>query len=69
MSEWISVKKAMPNEDKEVLILLETNEQMVAYQSFGKWQVCISVPNTTFYQNIDEVTHWMLLPELPEEDL
>lgn len=62
---WISVKEKMPTENsseqsKDVLVCTIHNEIQVGYTHKGYWQ--------EFYgsREINEVTHWAELPELPE---
>ena len=64
MSEWTSVKDRMPEPGERVLA---TNGKIVGEAYIGDdwkryygtgWQTAFSLP----------VTHWMPLPEAPEED-
>ncbi len=88
MSEWISVKERLPNEEDDVLILIREIEhygrhhekRKVYYWQFVGWRVDEKWATTYChgFRYIDdenekeprcehEVTHWMPLPEPPEE--
>lgn len=64
MNNWISVKDRLPEAEKEVLVL-------VIRKYYGGDYKLIT---TAIYEDgkvsteDDEVTHWMPLPEIPEED-
>ena len=89
MSEWISVKERLPNEEDDVLILVREIEhygrhhekRKVYYWQFVGWRVDEKWATTYChgFRYIDdenekeprcehEVTHWMPLPEPPEEE-
>ncbi len=61
MSEWISVKDRLPESDDYVLCYRDScglsSRIMVGFYLRGKW-TCGAIGN---------VTHWMPLPEPPEE--
>ena len=70
MSEWISVKDRMPEQTypaQKVLFITKTGGHFIgcyykgtAYDRFNGWySMCV---------RIDNVTHWMHLPEPPEEE-
>jgi len=68
MSDWISVKDRLPENDDNYLILFEYgryrfNERViVGFYSNNKW--CVSGHSN----NLDTVTHWMPLPEPPKDN-
>ena len=64
--EWISVKDRLPKDDEDVLVIDDTGRMAVScyfFSSYGSW----------LWENRDdqvllgEVTHWMPLPNPPEE--
>lgn len=59
-NEWISVKKRLPEEWEPVLGAIGTIVEVVIYIGNGKWRV------TWNHDAIDEITHWMPLPDPPE---
>lgn len=62
MSEWISVKERLPDEDVWVLTLQTDGDMIVNCIAFeGKW--C-----SNDHGFIPTVTHWMPLPKPPEEE-
>lgn len=64
MSEWISVKDRLPQE-KEVVLTYES--------AFDSMSMAFRLPNTEEFINVgdyyalDAVTHWMPLPNPPED--
>ena len=66
MSEWISVDKRLPDEQKEYLVFIPgeyKNNIMVARFAFNHrtgWR------GAQAHSAIEDVTHWMELPEEPE---
>ena len=67
MSKWISVKDKMPEPSRYVACIAKRNPfsrfmPMVARIEKNGWA------NPITEQYISEVTHWMPLPEPPEED-
>ena len=82
MSEWISVKDRLPEDDSTVLVVAIA--EFAARITFGMyrrvvkifdddedaWEILDPIHNLSWSwasnQNA-EVTHWMPLPELPEE--
>ena len=57
--EWVSVDDRLPPENKYVLI----NVMMIAMydREYKQWD------DGDYYHDIEDVTHWMLLPESPKE--
>ena len=74
MSEWISVKKELPKQNKNVLLLINRGCSLsggficVGYLLGDTFQCCVSTSMVTFYHTIEHVTDWMPLPELPKEE-
>ena len=71
MSEWISVKTRLPEKNQVCLIYIpgfyHAEIKKVVDIDFGTWdgtefQWCL----TGIYEN-ETITHWMPLPEPPEE--
>ena len=60
MSEWISVKDRLPEEKQRVLVRCKTVGTTVGWRLWGEWM-------TDLGDGGSEVTHWMQLPEMPEE--
>ena len=60
MSEWISVKDRLPEKQQRVIVRCETVGTTVGWIMFGKWA-------TDLGPDCGSVTHWMPLPEPPEE--
>lgn len=62
MAEWINVIDKLPDEDVRVMVCCQTKKGVqsinLAYQTGGIWHGTGSMSS---------VTHWMPLPELPEE--
>ncbi len=62
--EWVSVEDRMPDERVEVLITVITDNGVfvdIAWRENGGWNDPLGG-----WSN-DDVTHWMLLPEPPQE--
>lgn len=68
--EWISVDKRPPKKDKEVLVITEQRERMVAWLSLEfKEPVWVLTPSGEIYrEEFGKVTHWAEMPEPPKED-
>lgn len=62
--EWISVKDRLPKTDGEILAVLFGRVYMCWYLSATKQ---FAAPSGNVW-DIDDVTHWMLLPEVPKEE-
>ena len=66
-NEWISVKDRLPPRYKKILVV--NGHGYVAISAFvkefdGKW-TWLSVSGK--YNHINDITHWMPLPEPPKE--
>lgn len=59
--KWISVKDRLPEDDDDVLIRIYGKIIGVGYRINGKWKSLSMVKAPV-------VTHWMPLPEMPEEE-
>lgn len=64
VNDWVSVKDALPRKETDVLVWLESlNGIAVAqYDGDGEWLEADECNITR------RVTHWMPLPDAPEED-
>ena len=64
MSEWISVKDRLPDEGEAVLVFSSywCSNSFVATLIRGEWKA------SSILSRPDLVTHWMPLPEPPEEN-
>ena len=64
MSEWISSKNLVPDREKEVLICTQSKN---GTRNIDKGYF---IPNESrwVHRGTAEVTHWMPLPRLPEEE-
>ena len=60
MSEWISVKERLPEEEERVLVYLDSN------RSYTKTDTDRLI-NSKWVRWGRDVTHWMPLPEPPKE--
>lgn len=75
MAEWISVKERLPEPLKRVLVAMGPNESfeigtttiMFLGRDGGWYPTAEAVPMTESDERIS-VTHWMPMPEPPEED-
>lgn len=71
MSEWISVKDRLPSTDETVLAIVygrpRKNIQLVAACQLGAWTEEGWILDEYPEWETPSVTHWMPLPEPPEE--
>lgn len=71
MSEWISVKERLPERKQDVLMLFDTGNMAVGWWHDADEHISVWCAYTDdgFYTDCDCIpTHWMLLPEPPEEE-
>jgi hypothetical protein len=79
MNNWISVEDESPENGTLVIAygrfqgeIDGLGELMIATGSFsgkiGEYSACIEMVADAYYAELVDVTHWMLLPEPPEED-
>lgn len=75
MSEWISVKDRLPPHEQFVVVASNIwRWPKIAYFGDRKLEHAnldsyfMSSPLRVFFKDLDVVTHWMPLPELPKED-
>ena len=64
-TSWISVEDKLPKDERYVLTVQRDGVRRAVLQGWymqGRWYV----PRWT--ARFGEVTHWMAIPELPEED-
>ena len=65
MSEWINVNDRLPQNFETVLALCKDDGMFVGrYTSWGHWEIWTAMKSTKIVKRT--VTHWMILPELPE---
>lgn len=69
MTEWVSVKERLPEDDERVLIFLPS-ETWTTHVKTGRF---VHSYKTWFIGDMNSVggsqpTHWMPLPELPKMD-
>jgi hypothetical protein len=68
MSEWISVKDRLPNEETPVITLYSGVVQHVTYWIIdGSWYPAHADEADETPVNSGVFTHWMPLPEPPED--
>lgn len=58
---WISVEERLPGEKQRVIVRCKTVGTTVGWRLWGEWM-------TDLGDGGSEVTHWMPLPEPPEEE-
>lgn len=67
---WINVKNKIPDELEEVVFYYKTKigDEGISLGHFecGKWQSCSFGDSFTLNNNVN-VTHWMKLPESPDD--
>lgn len=64
--KWIDINKQYPDSDTNVLVCLNGQAIRVSYyfqDSFGRWFGSADAIWDKYYT--EDVTHWMLLPEMP----
>lgn len=72
MNQWISVKDRLPEDFREVLYFAitndtETREIMTGHREYNKWMHCCSFYSSRTLNDNVIVSHWMPLPEYPNE--
>lgn len=60
--EWVSVRERLPSKGKSVLVMLQEGACLVARIEPWGWVKGYSAADI-----LDDVTHWMPLPEPPKE--
>ena len=64
MSEWISVKERLPENENEVVLATDVTYSYTARYVNDNWHcVCECFEGSSPYN----ITHWMPLPKPPEE--
>jgi hypothetical protein len=66
MSEWISVEDELPEKSGYVFVVHKSNLPFVA--SYGVWGEEFTVVGGGEDSVVHEVTHWMPLPEPPNNN-
>lgn len=68
--KWIGVKEGLPETKRRVLVcrsgLICVGELLPRKDSYG-WHNSWSIDGCAHLISVDEITHWMPLPPLPEE--
>lgn len=65
MGKWISTKDRLPEDGKEVLFYGDSSVMVGWYDANNE---CWAVTASDMIAYPEDVTHWMPLPRLPEED-
>lgn len=65
--EWISVKERLPNSEEYVLVCLKYGRVRVGRYIYNTWNYCSGVFMTELAAGEYAVTHWMPLPEPPND--
>lgn len=67
MSEWISVEDRMPEEHSGEVLIFDINKTIYLASPLK----CKRFMTTCFgsMRTIEEITHWMPLPDAPKEEL
>lgn len=75
MNEWISVKEQLPNENVPVLIFCKNSARFVSEKKVMRWPdgeetywIVRGPLGSGRKIASNRVTHWMPLPEPPEEE-
>lgn len=81
MTNWIRVKDGLPKSDKEIVLTIRFNDineyshpytaeeaMQISFYSSGKWWDEAWPEDVKEDNIIPNVTHWMPLPEPPEEN-
>lgn len=63
MNEWISVKERLPEIDEQVLTYEEGYPRLPIKTNY----ILNNYLNTFAYGNMNKITHWMPLPNPPED--
>lgn len=79
MSEWISVKKRLPEINEKVLVIFrnrialaaieEKEDEFTKQGKFTVWK-CLKLHKDDIYECYpwNDITHWMPLPKAPKEE-
>lgn len=68
MSKWISVNDELPSENGQYLVKMPNSPFNRKGQAVSEFTSSVK-PNFSYDRlHIDQVTHWMPLPEPPKED-
>lgn len=69
-SPWISVEDKLPEPEKDVIILDGRKHIDIDHLTYdGEDNYIWWKSDDTIWCEDDEITHWMPIPELPEEDV
>ncbi len=69
MNEWISVKERLPKRFVDVLVYLERGNIEIRQMQDEEYPDCIEPSERYVWSDqgiINDVTHWMPLPEVPK---
>lgn len=70
MSEWISVGEWLPESNIDVMVYTNQGYRVTAFVDIDKGEWFMPIPRMLGDQKIEQlydVTHWTLLPKMPEE--
>lgn len=70
MAEWISVKDRLPRDIGKSVLVVNGHGKISIYalwkREYGnRWTW---IDSTGRFNHVNDITHWMPLPELPKED-
>lgn len=69
MSKWIPVSESLPRMAEVAILRTRTNRVCVGYTRGDKtWFLLHQLDDAVYEWSSDYITHWMTLPEPPQED-
>ena len=64
-SQWISVEERLPSEDEIILCLTNSGQSVCEYVNYNDNKSRFYLNDLDYYCELENVTHWMPLPENP----